>query len=409
MNQNIISRFPWQTVLFVSIIGLALRLIAMIFVPDQGFPDSVSYMLVGKELLETGRTLNPLALPLYPLWVVIWGKTLLPYVDSLISSASTVVFAMLAHRLFFDKLVTLLTAIISSIYPHFILYSLFGLTEILFTFIIFLGILFLYKEKFLLGFVTLAASVLIRPTFELFIPILVFLIARCYFKLPFSKSFIKVGKYLLVYVIIMSPWWIHNYKIYDTFVRTNLGTGLILYTGNNPMNRSGGGITGTDVDANALKEWHSMDTVKRDFVFKEKAILYILKEPDAFFERAWLKTVRTYRLYPFAPGYQDWKVKFIFILSFGPILLGALGFLLIAKKGFLLESLPLVFTVLYLTFVHAVTIGSMRYRLPIEPILIIFAAFFYTSLLRRKLDILHLFNLCKTKIYDLIASKRIKT
>ena len=31
----------------------------------------------------------------------------------------------------------------------------------------------------------------------------------------------------------MTPWWVHNYKKYDHFVRLSLGDGIAFYVGNN--------------------------------------------------------------------------------------------------------------------------------------------------------------------------------
>ena len=47
---------------------------------------------------------------------------------------------------------------------------------------------------------------------------------------------------MLVYVALMTPWWAYNYARYGQFVRLNLAGGIVLYTGNNPLNVSGGGV-----------------------------------------------------------------------------------------------------------------------------------------------------------------------
>ncbi len=48
--------------------------------------------------------------------------------------------------------------------------------------------------------------------------------------------------YLFVYAALMAPWWAYNYARYGQFVRLNLAGGMVLYTGNNPLNISGGGV-----------------------------------------------------------------------------------------------------------------------------------------------------------------------
>ena len=60
-------------------------------------------------------------------------------------------------------------------------------------------------------------------------------------------------------------------------------------------------------------------------------------------------------------------------LSFGPVLLLAMICALRRWRQWRLLA-PLYLIVGYFTFVHVVTIASLRYRLPIEPLLIILAA-----------------------------------
>ena len=45
----------------------------------------------------------------------------------------------------------------------------------------------------------------------------------------------------------------HNYFKYDNFVRINLAMGQIIYIGNNPMNKSGGGVSQQDLRLINLK------------------------------------------------------------------------------------------------------------------------------------------------------------
>ena len=61
-----------------------------------------------------------------------------------------------------------------------------------------------------------------------------------------------VGIYFIIYLVIMSPWWMHQYQKYGEFVRLNLADGIVLYSGNNPLNKTGGGIVGSDVDMSSF-------------------------------------------------------------------------------------------------------------------------------------------------------------
>ena len=65
----------------------------------------------------------------------------------------------------------------------------------------------------------------------------------------------------------MSPWWYHNYLKYNEFVRLNLGFGLTFYAGNNPLNKTGGGVIIDEDDLRKFPERFS--TVLKDYDFEE--------------------------------------------------------------------------------------------------------------------------------------------
>ena len=180
----------------------------------------------------------------------------------------------------------------------------------------------------------------------------------------------------------MSPWWAHQYLKYDTFVRLNLGDGVVLYAGNNPLNQSGGGINGVDVDESRFIG--ISNPVDRNKAQKDAAIEYIISNPGRFLEMAGVKFLRFWRLWPYANEYQQWYIVVASILSYGSILIMAIGFALRNSKKYFRETLPIFALFGYLTLVHMVTIGSIRYRFPLEPFLIIFASYFLADYIKKK-------------------------
>ena len=89
--------------------------------------------------------------------------------------------------------------------------------------------------------------------------------------------------------------------------------------------------------------------------------------------------MRFWRLYPFASQYQQWHVILTSLLSYGVVLILATGLLIRNGKKYFLRLLPILGLIVYLTLVHVITIGSIRYRFPLEPFLIIFAAHFVAT------------------------------
>jgi hypothetical protein len=87
---------------------------------------------------------------------------------------------------------------------------------------------------------------------------------------------------------------------------------------------------------------------------------------------AGLKFVRMWRLWPANEGYASFRVILVSVLSFVPTLILA-GFGLFAARARLLRLSPVLLFALGLTAINMVLVGTIRYRLPIEPFLLILA------------------------------------
>ena len=85
-----------------------------------------------------------------------------------------------------------------------------------------------------------------------------------------------------------------------------------------------------------------------------------------------VKLNRLWRVTPYAENYQNIYYKSMSYLSYG--LLSFLTILFFISKIFSkYKLLSIIFLIifLYLSFIHVITISSIRYRLPIEPFIII--------------------------------------
>ena len=134
-----------------------------------------------------------------------------------------------------------LTAIQAN-YPHFIFYSVSGLTEVFFTFLLLLYFLLFYKKRYLLAIIISILTLLVKPTFDFLNPVLIILFVGFVHASGWRKVIKYLSIYAIFYMLIMSPWWVHQYQKYGMFVRLNLGDGVVLYSGNNPLNMTGGGV-----------------------------------------------------------------------------------------------------------------------------------------------------------------------
>ncbi len=370
----------------VLLFSLIVRLVFMWVYPDQHFPDTVAYRTIGEEIFSGKMITNNIYMPLYPIWSYITGGGIVQVLmDILISVISVWLVFLLSFYLFKDRLAALLSAVIAAIYPHFLFYSVSGLTEVFFTFLLLLSFLLFYKKRYFLAIIISILALLVKPTFDFLNPILIILFVGFVHASGWRKVIQYLSIYAISYMVIMSPWWVHQYQKYGTFVRLNLGDGIVLYSGNNPLNKTGGGVgrPSGDSDMNLEQFSYIKDPIERNNAMKDAAVAYIVNNPYRFIELAGTKFMRFWRLWPHTEHYQQWYVIVASLLSYGLILILAIGFMLRSGRKYFRKLLPIFALFSYLTLVHMVTIGSIRYRFPLEPFLIIFAGYFFVNILKK--------------------------
>ena len=356
----------------VLCVAVAIRMLAYYLLPQQPLPDAISYQTAAKELFEQGSISNHTIMPFYSLLIMLSGNRLgQAAMDIGLSIVNVWLCYKLTLALFGDRVAGLVAAAVAALYPFMIFYAVVGLSENLFVTLILAAFLALYSERILISSILFACAILTRPSIEIFVPFVIFWFCVVVAQLTWPRTFRNLLVFALVYLLLMAPWWYHNYLKYHQFVHLNLGSGLVLYTGNNPKNLSGGGITGIDSDVARFQR--IKDPVERDKAYRTAALKFISEQPQTFFWLAMKRIERFWRLLPFAPEYRGNGLAQIAAISFLPFLVCAVA--TVATRLDLFRNLtPLLGFVAYLTLIHAMTIGSIRYRFPIEPILIILAA-----------------------------------
>ena len=137
---------------------------------------------------------------------------------------------------------------------------------------------------------------------------------------------------------------------------------------------TGGVDWASDVDPEVVARIRAIpDEVEQQKAFMAEARRYILDHPGAFVRMMGMKFLRFWNVVPNADSYQGLAFKLISALTFGPILLLAIAaaFGRFAPFG---RLLPIYLLIAFFTLIHIVTIASLRYRLPLEPFLIVMAA-----------------------------------
>ena len=363
------------TLIAILVAAFALRVFAAVIVPDQSvmLGDPVAYREVGKSLWATGQMNALYFMPLYPALVAVFGPgwpQLL--IDIALSTALVWLIYELTDAIFASKRAAVLAAAVAAVYPYFIFYSIVGLTETLFMVLLLSAYLCWYRNAYIAASVFSVLGILTRPVLDPLAPLLLL-----YFAIAIRGLSIKAAaKYLAIYVgiycVLMAPWWLHNYKAYQTFVRLNLGSGVALLSGNSPSNQSGG--IDNNLNATMAPFAEIADPVARDKAMQRAALNYIKEDPGRFLIQAAKRFQRFWSPWPQTEEYSRPLYKLISFCSFIPVLLLALVFVVLYGRTYFRRIAPLLLFIVYLNSLHLVFPASLRYRLPIEPFLIILAA-----------------------------------
>ena len=366
------------TVWHAMALGLVARLAALAILPSQHFFDAHTYGVAGRELFTTGTIVSHLVMPLYPIWVYLTGgfagsATAPLLADILLSTATIWLLYRLTLALFDNRIAALLAAFGAALYPHFIFFATTGLTETAYIFLTVLAFLLLYRARYFWGSVALVASILVRPSLDFLAPLLILVFALAVHRAGWRTALVKLGQYVLIYLVLMAPWWLHNEIKYGRFVRLSLGGGIVMYLGNNPANKTGGGVCNKRYCDHDGKNpaWQIADPIAKDQALFRAGVDYMLSHPGRTVEMYGVKFLRFWRLWPYD---EDYRTPFIIaasLLSYAPVLLLACVFLARRGIGDGRRLSPIYLYTLFLMAVCLITIASVRYRLPLEPFLIV--------------------------------------
>jgi 4-amino-4-deoxy-L-arabinose transferase-like glycosyltransferase len=373
----------WLLVVVILFAAAAVRLLAAAVLPDQGtlLPDVAIYRESARQLFADFKMSSIFQMPLYPALIGVFGPGVGQHAIDIALSVITVwLIYELSLELFADRRAAILASIAAACYPPLIYFAVVGLSETLFITLVLAAFLCWYRERFTLAAIFSVLAILTRPVFDLAAPLLIIFFALFIHRQSLAQTVRHLCVYAVIYVALMAPWWIHNYRSYGHFVRLTAGFGTALYAGNNPLNKSGGGNMGVDYDIGEFA--NISDPVVRDRALRDAALLYIRDHPKRFLELAGLKFIRMWRLWPAHEGYSSRSTILISVASFLPILLlSALG-VYYARRNLGRLSPILLFGLGY-TAIHMVLVGTIRYRLPLEPFMVILAGIAASCLIRQ--------------------------
>ncbi len=385
---------------YILFISLLVKLIILFFFEKIGFPDSAWYVDTATLIYENNFILHsdedinfPLLLYFYSLAVPLkafFGIKAFATFDVILATFTILVIYKISDQIFNNKITANIAALIVAFYPFFNFYSIMIMSETTYIFLLYISLYYaiLFVKYNQVNYLVIFSTFFALSTLVRFINlgmILFFIILFVITSYRKNKNYINVIKVIFItsitYFIVMSPWWIRNYYVYNQFTPTTPSyTGHVLYAGNNPLNKSGGGIGGVDVDYSHFN--HIKDPIKKDEAQIKAAIDWIKNNPTDWLILEFKKLIRFYRITPYATQYQLWYYKLISIFSYGIVFILFLYGLYNFRNKFW-EFSPMILYAILLTGVHMVFIASIRYRLPIEPFMIIIASGVLTKIMER--------------------------
>ena len=373
--------------LIVFGLALAVRL-GYVFVAGKGpaFPDETrlwsEILHFSEHFSMTERSVDMPMLPvLFGLAHRFIGLTPLGVqVFHCLASAATVLVVMdTAEELDAAPLSGLLAGVGAALYPYLVFFSGTILTESLFLLLLCGAFLLHLRGRIVPFFLCLGLAQLTRPTVLYFLPVAAVwtLLVR-----PPSLDIGAAGKKVLaglaVFFLLLTPWAARNMAVHGVFM---LGkpSGHPLWEGNNPWNMDGG-VKRQEWTTTEIPGWgvfYSMPPglsyIQEEQWMTQRALRFIKENPGRFLGLCVKRFVRFWSPWPNDPAYASGIYKWVSLLSFGPVLLLALASLWLLRDRLRRTGLLWLF-VGYYTAIHVILIGSIRYRLPLDPLLIALAA-----------------------------------
>jgi 4-amino-4-deoxy-L-arabinose transferase-like glycosyltransferase len=401
---------PFRSEIRLVVLAFALRgaaawAVALSAGPDLSFPDTDHYLAMARRVLEgEGMSIQPWALahrpPLYPLFLALHlllfgheGPALAT--QAALGAATCLAVARLGTRLWGPR-AGAFAGWIAAVYPFLIFSSVRFLSESIAIPLVAAQLLAAEgagraafaregrraAARALLTGALGGLAALARPELLLLTPLLAALFAVVWCRArqlaaPDGPRILVAGVGLAAVAAsaVVAPWTLRNACRLGAFVPVTTQCGTALYEASFP------GATGGIVDWRshpAGREAHlrtlSMGEVESDRFLRAEAWRSIRRDPLRFAGLAAVKLARLWSPIPNYPGFRSAGLVALSVLTYGPVLiLAALGALRLRRGSIL--ALLLLAAPLALSMIHLVFIGSIRYRLPAEPALILLASY----------------------------------
>jgi hypothetical protein len=355
--------------------------IARNILDGRGYVMSYKPLDVPGELFENVRSFRMPVLPLVlaGLWSLVGYNVLAAkFLMVFVSSMNCVLAGALGAR-WAGPRAGVLAAGLSAVFPNFIYWTgTLGAETLTMAFLL-AGTLALVAldgwPRVLAGGVIVGLLGLTRPVY---IPFAAGVAAIVFLSEPAGRRLVRTTTFLLTFLLVLSPWAARNWSIHHRFLLTSTEGGMTLLECNNPEAfRTGGdqitgfGLLDPVLAANARRA----PEVDRDRLMYATAMRYIKADPWSYLRVSVLRIGYTWRLTPrtSAGGFGALHA-IVMLCTWGWVFVLALVWAARQRVWRDPRHWIVLLAVLWVVAVSAGVRGAIRYRAPVEPFFVIYAA-----------------------------------
>jgi 4-amino-4-deoxy-L-arabinose transferase-like glycosyltransferase len=204
-------------------------------------------------------------------------------------------------------------------------------------------------------------TTLVRPTW---LPVAAVMAVVCLVRGRLrGRAWLVAGMLSAATALVLLPWTLRNRHVTGHFVVTTLWSGPSLYDGLHP------GATGASdmrfFEDDSLMAREGLDEYTMNQVYWQRAVDFARQNPDRVVDLAVAKLAKFWSPWPQANVADHWLARAVGAAFFVPLVVGAAwGAWRWRREP--LRLLPSWGPVLFFAAVHAVFVGSVRYRVPAE-------------------------------------------
>lgn len=381
-----------KNLFYLILFGFVIRVLFILFYRHPSYHDEDLWARLAEILLNGGGFPDHTRHPGYIVFIASVFKVFgsgnwlaVEIMQAVLSALEILLVFNLAQLVFGKKPAAWISAVIVAVYPYLIFYNAHILSESLYSFMLLLFCALLYKhlenkDSYLLPLgagAALAGAILIKSTIMLAVPfLLIWLIANKAGYKQIAVLFLAVG-------LVIAPWTLRNYRVFHKFIPIAMSGSFMFQAFNSETLKN-------EIDTRQLKDnikWYTdeyneiakLPPAEADAQYRARALKFIKENPKTALTFAKMRFTQFWRLYPITKSKVE---RYIGMLSSGILLPLAWTGMLLSVKYFK-KSFFLIAVIACFNFAHTIFLSTLRYRLPIDPLIIIFSSFTLYLLIER--------------------------